>query len=143
MIGRRREGAGERVLAAVPPDDYDEIMGSRSNTCQLADNGSSVRRMAGAWLRDLRERRGLSQRQLANLIGVDFYSFIAQIEAGRGRVPPERYEAWARALGLEPRDFVREVLRYYEPLTWQLLFGDQGERPAGCEGAVAEAGRDP
>ena len=91
------------------------------------DSAQAARRAAGAWLRDLREARGLSQRQLANLLGIEFYSFIAQIEAGRGRIPPERYEAWALALGADPRDFVRDVLRHYEPMTWRILFGQRSE----------------
>jgi transcriptional regulator with XRE-family HTH domain len=93
------------------------------------DAAAEARRAAGAWLRGLREARGLSQRQLAQRLGIEFYSFIAQIEAGRGRIPPERYEAWAEALGLEPCAFVRDVLRHYEPVTWRILFGEEERSP--------------
>jgi transcriptional regulator with XRE-family HTH domain len=81
-----------------------------------------LRRAAGEWLRSLRERRGLSQRELAKLVGADYYTFISQLETGRGRVPPDRYELWAKALGISPREFVRTMLRYYDPVTYGILF---------------------
>lgn len=81
-----------------------------------------ARRELGRWLRSLREARGLSQRALAEKLGLEFYTFVSQIEAGKGRIPPERYEAWAQALGVEPRAFVQEMLRCYEPSTWRILF---------------------
>lgn len=86
-----------------------------------------LRKAAGAWLRDLRERRGLSQRDLANLVGADYYTFISQLETGRGRVPPDRYEAWAKALGVNTRMFVRKLLGYYDPITYRFLFEEEEE----------------
>ncbi len=81
-----------------------------------------LRREAGKWLKELREARGLTQRQLAERVGVDYYTFISQLEVGRGRIPPDRYERWARALGVNPADFVRNLLRFYDPETFRLLF---------------------
>jgi transcriptional regulator with XRE-family HTH domain len=85
-----------------------------------------LRREGGRWLKECRERAGLSQRQLANLVGADYYTFVSQLETGRGRIPPDRYRAWAKALGMPPRTFVREVMRYYDPVTYELLFS-QGD----------------
>lgn len=84
-----------------------------------------LRRLGGQWLRSLREARGLSQLALARELGIEYYTFISQIEAGRGRIPPDRYGVWAQALGQEPSGFVTEILRYYEPVTWRYLFGDK------------------
>lgn len=83
-----------------------------------------LRREAGRWLRELREARGLSQRQLADRIGADFYTFVSQLETGRGRIPPDRYEIWAEALGVELKPFVQRLMRYYDPVTHAILFGD-------------------
>lgn len=95
----------------------------QSNPLQKGDSGSLVlRRQAGRWLRQKREERNLSQRQLADLLGLDYYTFISQLETGRGRIPPERYDDWAKALGMKPRDFVFVLLRYYDPITFSLLF---------------------
>lgn len=46
-----------------------------------------LRREGGRFLKDLREKQGLSQRQLAALVGAEYYTFISQLETGRGRVP--------------------------------------------------------
>jgi transcriptional regulator with XRE-family HTH domain len=90
---------------------------------QDQDEVIRLRQEAGAWLKQMREERGLSQRQFAAKVGVDYYTFISQIEAGRGRIPPDRYEAWADALGVDPANFVRELMRYYDPHTYRILFG--------------------
>lgn len=82
----------------------------------------SLRREGGRWLKERRERIGLSQRQLAERVGADYYTFISQLETGRGRIPPDRYEDWARALDMQGRDFVREVMRYYDPIAHRILF---------------------
>ena len=80
------------------------------------------RRAAGGWLRNLREQRGLSQRDLAKLVDADYYTFISQLETGRGKIPPERYEIWANALAIDAKTFVKELLQYYDPLTYAILF---------------------
>lgn len=80
------------------------------------------RKAAGRWLRELREQQGLSQRELAGLVGVEYYAFISQLEGGHGRIPPERYKPFANALGVQPRDFVISMLKYYDPDTYRILF---------------------
>lgn len=83
-----------------------------------------LRRAGGLWLRELREKRGLSQRQLAELIGADYYTFISQLETGRGRIPPDRYVVWAEALGVKANDFVKHLMRFYDPVTYEILFSE-------------------
>lgn len=82
-----------------------------------------LRRQAGKWLKGLRESRNITQREMAELVGVDYYTFISQLEAGRGRIPPDRYERWANALGVDAGAFVKELMKYYDPETYRLLFG--------------------
>jgi transcriptional regulator with XRE-family HTH domain len=86
-----------------------------------------LRRHAGAWLRDLREKRGLSQRDLAAKVGAEYYTFISQLETGRGRVPPDRYAEWASALGVGPKYFVQKLMSYYDPVTYRFLFGEESD----------------
>ena len=81
---------------------------------------------AGLWLRELREQAGLSQKDLAAEVGLSYYTFISQIESGKGRIPPERYEAFANALQLETRSFAIRMLSYYEPMTHALIFDQAG-----------------
>ncbi|MBB3809095.1 helix-turn-helix domain-containing protein [Pseudochelatococcus contaminans] len=92
---------------------------------RLSDDALELRREAGRWLKQRREEVGLSQRELAALVGAEYYTFVSQLESGRGRVPPERYRAWATALQMQPRDFVRTILRYYDILTYEILFEDE------------------
>jgi hypothetical protein len=82
-----------------------------------------LRKEAGLWLKELREKRGLSQRQVAERVGGNYYTFISQLESGRGRIPPDRYLVWAEVLGVEPKFFVRNLLRSYDPVTYSILFG--------------------
>jgi len=86
-----------------------------------------LRREGGRWLKQRRERLGLSQRQLADRVGAEYYTFISQLETGRGRIPPDRYNDWANALEMRGPVFVREMLRYYDPITYGILFGQDGE----------------
>ena len=92
---------------------------------QLRHEGKSeLRREAGRWLKERREACGLSQRQLAELVGVDYYTFVSQLETGRGRIPPERYRVWAHALRMPAHDFVKALLPYYESEIYDILFGE-------------------
>jgi transcriptional regulator with XRE-family HTH domain len=92
-----------------------------------------LRRAGGCWLKELREQRGLSQRDLARLVGAEYYTFISQLETGRGRVPPDRYRVWAEALGVEPSVFVKQLLSYYDPVTYDILFPKAEDRSLWAE----------
>lgn len=92
------------------------------------DHKRDLRVEAGAWLRSLRQARGLSQREFAERVGTVYHTFISQIEAGRGRIPSERYEIWARALEIDPREFSIKMLGFYEPATYNLIFGERESR---------------
>lgn len=99
-----------------------------------------LRQDAGRWLKQLRESKGLSQRDLARLVGLNFYTFISQLESGRGRIPPDRYRVWAEALNVDPQQFVRELLRFYDPITYHYLFevSSQPEIGASALAGIAE-----
>lgn len=83
-----------------------------------------LRQRAGRWLKTARETAGLTQAELAEQVGLRYYTFVSQVESGLGRLPIETQGAWATALGLNPGEFARTLLRYYEPELSRLLFGD-------------------
>ena len=83
-----------------------------------------LRKEAGDWLRKLREKRGLSQRELADKVGAEVYTLIAQLEHGRGRISPDRYLMWADALETDRREFVRRLTYYYDPGIYKIVFQD-------------------
>ena len=80
------------------------------------------RKRAGTWLQEQRKKAGLSQIQLAERLGLKYYTFISQIENGFSRVPSDSMEAWAAALGIAPGVFARHLLAFYEPELHKLLF---------------------
>lgn len=82
-----------------------------------------LRKQAGDWLKLRRADAGLSQVALAERLGMKYYTFISQVENGFSRVPTEAMEAWAIQLGLEPSEFAKHLLLYYEPELYRLLFG--------------------
>jgi transcriptional regulator with XRE-family HTH domain len=84
--------------------------------------GTELRKQAGAWLQERRKAAGLSQIDLAQRLGLKYYTFVSQVENGFGRVPTDTMEAWARALGLAPGAFARHLLAFYEPELHRLLF---------------------
>lgn len=82
----------------------------------------TLRKSAGKWLKEERERAGLSQRELAKQLGLPYYTFISQVENGTARIPPEHYEIWAAALKMPVAQFVRAMIMYYDPVIFDLLF---------------------
>ncbi len=83
-----------------------------------------LRQEAGRWLKAAREAAGLTQAELAERVGLRYYTFVSQVESGLGRVPIETQGAWATAVGHDPAQFARTLLRYYEPELSRLLFGE-------------------
>lgn len=102
-----------------------------------------LRKEAGRWLRQLREARGLSQRDLATMVGTEYYTFISQLETGRGRIPPDRYIIWAQALAIDPREFVLRLMRYYDPVTYDIVFGQGGEPTEAPPVETGKGGKSP
>lgn len=89
---------------------------------KAAPQARQLRKEAGEWLQKARKKAGLSQIDLAEKLGLKYYTFISQVENGFGRVPSESMEAWARAIGIAPGAFARHLLSYYDPDLHRLLF---------------------
>ena len=81
----------------------------------------SGRRKAGIWLKTLREEAGLTQIDLARRLGFKYYAFVSQVETGLSRVPTEKLERWAQALGADPGKFTKQLISFYEPELHRLL----------------------
>lgn len=92
----------------------------------------SLRQQAGRWLKAAREAAGLTQAELAERVGLRYYTFVSQVESGLGRVPIEAQGAWARAVGIEQTAFARTLLGYYEPELYRLLFEGEAAAAAGA-----------
>jgi transcriptional regulator with XRE-family HTH domain len=95
----------------------------------LAPDGAPTREAqltadAGAWLKRLREERGLTQSDIAAAIGVKNKARISQMENGKQHLQPQNFEQFAVAVGVEPPAFVRRLLSYYSPEVYEILFND-------------------
>lgn len=75
-----------------------------------------LRRQAGAWLKSRRSEVGLTQRALAEAVGLEYYTMVSMIEAGRGRIPPDSYLAWAGALQCSRRNLCGPSCNFMTPL---------------------------
>jgi transcriptional regulator with XRE-family HTH domain len=80
------------------------------------------RKGAGEFLRDRRRDAGMTQADIARALGLSNTQTVYQIEAGKARVPPARYVEYATALKMDPKDFISELLRYYDREAWRILF---------------------
>jgi transcriptional regulator with XRE-family HTH domain len=69
---------------------------------------------------------------LAARVGAKYYTTISRIENGRLGVAPDRYLAWAQALGVNPRWFVQKLMSYYDPVTYEILFASREQARQLC-----------
>jgi hypothetical protein len=120
-LRRKFDMLPSRGFNSAPSIWYNCLMDGNLQS-RASEEALDLRRQGGRWLRERREAARLSQRQLAERVGVEYYTFVSQLEAGHGRISPRRYRDWAMALSLDPGDFVTELLRYYDPITYDILF---------------------
>jgi transcriptional regulator with XRE-family HTH domain len=106
------------------PSSRDRSVGGRGQLqAETAESQAKLlRKQAGAWLKELRAKSGLSQIQLADRLGFKYYTFVSQVENGFGRVPTDSMEAWALALGVNPSHFAKHLISFYEPELYRLLY---------------------
>ena len=95
---------------------------------QAHDNAEfkDARKDAGNWLKKLRTDAGITQLAIAQACGYDYVTFISQIEAGKGRIPPEKYEAFAKVYNVDSKWFAQNYLHFTDPYMFKLLFGPNG-----------------
>ena len=82
------------------------------------------RKAAGAYIRELRLKRDLTQKELSKLLGMEYYTMVSSVENGSNRVPPEALITWATALRVKPSEFAKRLLSHYEPRYFEALFGN-------------------
>lgn len=91
------------------------------------------KKQSGSFIRRLRTERDITQRDLAEKLGLKFYSFISQIETGASTVPPALYVPLAEALEQDRDAFVLRMLVWNEPEIYAALFG-RAPIPKAAEG---------
>jgi transcriptional regulator with XRE-family HTH domain len=94
-----------------------------------SDEARANRKKAGTYIKSLRSaHEGMTQAKLAQKLGYEWPTFVAQIESGFGRVPSEAMEDWAKALDVNAGDFAWNLLRFYDPYLYKLLSQHRGKR---------------
>lgn len=82
----------------------------------------------GALIKDLRKAAGLTQHDMAKLVGQDYFTMISQVETGRVRIPPSDTKLWADTLGVDAQAFAKECVRCYETeLYFLAIYGKNTE----------------
>ena len=68
------------------------------------------RKQLGKWLKEMRERAGFTQSDLAKALGYDNAQIISNIERGVSAIPQKRIRDFARHLKCEPMELDFRVL---------------------------------
>jgi transcriptional regulator with XRE-family HTH domain len=85
--------------------------------------GAKMRREQGAYLASLRKNANLTQAEVARALGFMWPAVVGDTEQGRSSLAPEHYVAYARLVGVDPKEFVQTILRWHNPWAWAVLFG--------------------
>ena len=89
-----------------------------------SDEVAELRKQGGRLIRSLREAQGVTQVELAQRVAAGFpHTFVYEIERGTKRIPPDRFEDWAEALGVTPLWLVQNLMPFYDPITYEILYG--------------------
>ena len=89
------------------------------------EENMALRKDGGLFIKALRTQAGLTQREVAVALNMNYYTMVAQMEAGTARIPPDTYAAYAKVLGVDPKLFTRKLMQYYDPHTYRSLWGNE------------------
>ncbi|MFJ9633743.1 helix-turn-helix domain-containing protein [Streptomyces sp. NPDC101175] len=124
------DGHGEVQCALAPhPEDEDHRRGflawDNHGRWYARRDFPDLYPAIGAQLRDLRDRRGLTQQQVSKTVGLT-RSSIANIERGTQHLPLHNWVAICQTLGADPADVITRALQGVGPLAEPLP--DRGDR---------------
>jgi DNA-binding XRE family transcriptional regulator len=83
----------------------------------------SNRDTLGTRVRDARTQKGITQRELAELIGVQYSSMISQIELGYISLPASLWIPVSETLSLNRCDWILDCLSEIQPQIFRCIFG--------------------
>lgn len=81
----------------------------------------------GSMLKTSREKAGITQKALADTIGLEYYTMISQMELGYISVPPTLWVPLSNALGLDRSLFALRCLSECQPDVYAALFDRRGK----------------
>ncbi len=77
----------------------------------------------GSFIRDKRIDASLKQKELADIICLEYYTLISSIELGYTTIPPAHWRNIAKALKIDEFDFSSRCLLEMYPEVYAALFG--------------------
>ena len=75
----------------------------------------------------------MTQRELSEELGYDYYTFVSQFESGQGRLPEAHYEQMAKLLNVELLDFTKKMLVFHHQHIFKALYGPPTARDLSTE----------
>ena len=95
------------------------------------DWAAQLKKQQGAYLKDLRNASGLTQAEVAKALDCQWPSMVGGFEGGRFNLPPEKYLTFAQTVGVDPQEFVKNMLRWHNPWAYSILFPGEAVSPKG------------
>lgn len=89
---------------------------------KITDAHRARRKEAGRYLAACRKEAKLTQKNLSDLLGYEYYTTVSHYERGVARIPTELYVELADALKQDRRHFVLHMMRLNEPHLFHVLF---------------------
>lgn len=83
-----------------------------------------MKQTIGGYLKQARQDKGLTQKQLGDILGIEYYNVISQIELDRMSLPPAHWLNIAKALELNEAEFLVRCLNEVMPEVRKAVFGD-------------------
>ena len=108
------------------PQTEREAMAGSDGRLSL-DEAKKMRKEAGLYIRRCRNGIDLTQKKLADRLGLEHYTFVSSVETGANQVPTEAICDWADALEIDRREFATRLLACYQPGYYRAMFGDQSD----------------
>ena len=93
------------------------------NAQQASSKEMLLRQQGGQYLKHLRQDAELTQRNLADEVGLKHYSFLSSIESGSAILPSDLYEKYAEAVGVPTDEFAKRMLMYTKPEIYKCIWG--------------------
>lgn len=90
------------------------------------DVAYEYRKRIGSYLSKLRTQAGMTQREVADHLGMTVSSYSG-LETARWSLPPEHYATICSLFGLDTTEFASYLLRYTNPQLYALMNGVKGD----------------
>ena len=90
-----------------------------------------LRLVRGQWLKQLRLDAGLTQREVATVLGFESLRAVSALEVGGASVGQHHWPVLAELYGVAQEEFGRKMLAVSDPTLYGMIFGERKENVGG------------